>query len=46
MTPEKLAVAKDMYDSRKHTVEAIANTVGVSRPTLYRHLDIKTPTAA
>jgi DNA invertase Pin-like site-specific DNA recombinase len=38
MTPEKLAVARQMYDSRKHTVETIAKTVGVSRTTLYRYL--------
>lgn len=38
MTPEKIAVARQMYASREHTVEAIANTVGVSRKTIYRHL--------
>lgn len=37
MTEEKLAVAKQMYESKQHTVEAIAKTVGVSRTTLYRH---------
>jgi hypothetical protein len=30
MTPEKLAVARRMYDSREHTVEAIAETSSVS----------------
>jgi len=38
MTPEKIAVARQMYDSKDHTVEAIAKTVGVSRKTIYRHL--------
>jgi DNA invertase Pin-like site-specific DNA recombinase len=38
MTPDKLAVAQKMYDSRQHTLNAIANTIGVSRSTLYRHL--------
>lgn len=38
MTPEKLRVAREMYDSKEHTVEAIAETVGVSRKTVYRHL--------
>ncbi|MGI8608142.1 MAG: recombinase family protein [Candidatus Dormibacteria bacterium] len=38
MTPEKLAVARQMYDSREHTVATIAKTVGVSRASLYRHL--------
>jgi excisionase family DNA binding protein len=28
-----------MYDSQLHTVEDIARTLGVSRPTIYKHLD-------
>ncbi|MEV8510789.1 recombinase family protein [Dactylosporangium sp. NPDC051484] len=39
MTPDKLAVARQMYDSKQHTIEAIAKVVGVSRATLYRHLE-------
>lgn len=39
MTPEKAAVARQMYDSKQHTMDVIAKTVGVSRATLYRHLD-------
>jgi len=27
-----------MYDGGKHTVQEIADTFGVSRPTVYRHL--------
>ena len=38
MTPEKAAVARQMYDTREHTVTTIAKTVGVSRATLYRYL--------
>ena len=38
MTPEKVKVAREMYASREHTVEAIAETIGVSRKTVYRHL--------
>ncbi len=38
MTPEKLAVARQMYDSRRHTLAAIGAVVGVSRSTLYRYL--------
>jgi hypothetical protein len=38
MTPEKLAVARQMYDSRQHPVAVIAKTVGVSRASIYRHL--------
>jgi len=36
MTAEKLAVAREMYASREHTVAAIATVVGVSRASLYR----------
>jgi DNA invertase Pin-like site-specific DNA recombinase len=38
MTPEKIQVARQLYDSKEHTVEAIAHTLGVSRKTIYRHL--------
>jgi DNA invertase Pin-like site-specific DNA recombinase len=38
MTPEKLEVARQMYESRRHSLGAIAETVGVSRATVYRHL--------
>jgi len=38
MTPDKLKVAREMYDSRDHTVAAIAKTLGVSRASIYRHL--------
>jgi DNA invertase Pin-like site-specific DNA recombinase len=38
MSPEKLAVARQMYASREHTVAAIARTLGVSRATIYRSL--------
>jgi len=38
MTPDKLAVARQLYDSKEHTLNAIASIIGVSRSTLYRHL--------
>ena len=38
MTPEKLAVTRQMYESRGHTLAAIGAVVGVSRSTLYRYL--------
>lgn len=38
LTPDKLAVARQLYASRQHTMEAIAEVVGVSRATLYRHI--------
>ena len=39
MTAEKLTIAKSMLSERVHTAETIARTIGVSRATLYRHLD-------
>jgi DNA invertase Pin-like site-specific DNA recombinase len=42
MTPDKVKVARQMYDSKEHTVEAIAQTLGVSRKTIYRHLEPQT----
>jgi DNA invertase Pin-like site-specific DNA recombinase len=42
MTAQKAAVARQMYDSKQYTIDVIAKTVGVSRATLYRHLDAPT----
>jgi predicted transcriptional regulator len=38
MTAHKLQVAQEMYASRQYTIAAIANTLGVSRASIYRHL--------
>jgi DNA invertase Pin-like site-specific DNA recombinase len=38
MTPDKLRVAREMYESREHTVAQIAAVLGVSRATIYRSL--------
>jgi DNA invertase Pin-like site-specific DNA recombinase len=43
MTPNKIAQARSMYDDGKHTVQQIADTFGVSRPTIYRHLGTALP---
>jgi DNA invertase Pin-like site-specific DNA recombinase len=43
MTPQKLAIARQLYDGRQHTVAAIAETLGVSRATIYRHLGSVAP---
>ena len=37
-TPEKLKVARSMYDSKEHDIAAIARVVGVSRASVYRAL--------
>jgi DNA invertase Pin-like site-specific DNA recombinase len=39
MPPEKIAVARQMYASHEYTVDQIARTFGVSRGTVYQHLD-------
>lgn len=38
MTPTEIAQARAMYDAGGHTVQEIADTFGVTRPTIYRHL--------
>ena len=40
--PNNIKIARQMYGSREHTVEAIAKTLGVSRKSIYRHLDRQT----
>jgi len=39
VTPDKIKVARQPYESREHTVEAIAQTLAVSQNTIYRHLE-------
>ena len=39
MTPEKVKMAREMYDAHEYSVETIAKTIGVSRMTVYRHLN-------
>jgi DNA invertase Pin-like site-specific DNA recombinase len=39
VTGHKLEVALEMYASRQYSVAAIAKTLGVSRASIYRHLD-------
>lgn len=39
MTPDKITTARAMHDSQQHTVSAIASVLGVSRATIYRHLN-------
>ena len=38
MTAHKTRVAQEMYRSGQYTLSAIANTLGVSRASIYRHL--------
>ena len=39
MTSDKIKVARQLYKARELTVEEIAKTIGVSRKTVYRHLE-------
>jgi DNA invertase Pin-like site-specific DNA recombinase len=32
------AVAVDLYRQKKHTIDEICKAVGISRPTLYKHV--------
>lgn len=43
MTPQKIAIARRLRDERELTMAQIADTIGVSRPTLYRHLNQQPP---
>jgi len=53
LSPRQAKIAQAMYDElgpdgrRIHTVQEIAEEFGVTRPTIYRHLqpEAKTPTA-
>jgi DNA invertase Pin-like site-specific DNA recombinase len=38
LTPTKLVLARQLYDSRQYTLAKIARTLGVSRASIYRHL--------
>jgi DNA invertase Pin-like site-specific DNA recombinase len=42
LTPAKLKHARKLYDAKEHTVQEIAELVGVGRSTLYRQLSEKT----
>jgi DNA invertase Pin-like site-specific DNA recombinase len=46
MTPTRVRQARAMYDAGQHTVQEIADTFGVSRPTIYRHLAAGGPEGA
>lgn len=39
LTARHVKIAREMYDSGDHTVAQIAEEFGVTRPTIYHHLD-------
>lgn len=39
LRPKQVELAREMYDSGNYTVQQIADEFGVTRPTIYRHLD-------
>jgi predicted transcriptional regulator YheO len=40
LSGHKLQVAQEMYRSGRYTVAVIATTLGVSRASIYRHLNV------
>ena len=44
MTPIKIALARQMYDAKQHSLAEIARTLGVSRASIYRHISGSPPT--
>lgn len=40
LSPKKIQVARPMYAAGDSTVAEIAKVLGVSRATIYRHLDV------
>lgn len=44
--PRQIQLAREMYDSGELTVQQIADEFGVTRPTIYRHLDKALPQQA
>ncbi len=52
LTPRQAKIAQDMYDELgpdgrpAHTVQQIADEFGVTRPTIYRHLERRTTSTA
>lgn len=43
MTDDKIATVRQMYASSDYTISAIAEVVGVSRATVYRHIEDTPP---
>ena len=39
LSPDQVRLAREMYDKRDRTVQQIADVLGVSRVTVYRHLE-------
>jgi DNA invertase Pin-like site-specific DNA recombinase len=39
LSPDQVSLAREMYDKRDRTVQQIADALGVSRVTVYRHLE-------
>ena len=42
-TPQKVAMARNLYDSRQHAIAEICQMLHVSRATLYRYLGVDGP---
>ena len=40
LKPQQVAALKTMYESKAHTVEEICAVFGITKPTLYRYLEM------
>ena len=41
LKPQQIAALKTMYESKAHTVEEVCAVFGISKPTLYRYLQMQ-----
>ncbi len=40
LTPKQVALAQSLYDSREHPIQDICDTLGISKGTLYKYLNL------
>jgi DNA invertase Pin-like site-specific DNA recombinase len=40
LTPRQVALAQSLYDSREHPIQDICDTLGISKGTLYKYLNL------
>ncbi len=41
LTPKQAALAQSLYDSRKHTIQVICDTLHISRGTFYKYVEVE-----
>ena len=45
-SPKKVAMAQALFDDRKNSIDDICRTLGISRATLYRYVDVRSRAAS